>query len=63
MKKRKLGRTGLNVTQLSFGAMEIRGKKTWGGRDVSDKQAETILNSVLDGGDQLYRYRARLRAK
>jgi len=50
MKKRILGRTNLNVTQLGFGAMEIRGKRIWGGRDVTDNQAETILNAVLDSG-------------
>ena len=45
-----LGRTGLEVTQLGFGAMEIRGPKTWSGRDVSEARAESILNAVLDAG-------------
>ena len=45
-----LGRTGLKVTRLGFGAMEIRGSRIWGGRPVTDKQAETILNAVLDSG-------------
>ena len=45
-----LGRTGLKVTRLGFGAMEIRGSRIWGGRPVTDKQAETILNAVLDAG-------------
>jgi aryl-alcohol dehydrogenase-like predicted oxidoreductase len=45
-----LGRTGLDVTRLSFGAMEIRGPRIWGGRPVTDQQAETILNAVLDDG-------------
>lgn len=48
--KRTLGRTGLEVTQLGFGAMEIRGERIWKGRPVSDEQAETILNAVLDAG-------------
>jgi aryl-alcohol dehydrogenase-like predicted oxidoreductase len=47
---RPLGRTGLNVTQLGFGAMEIRGPRIWGGRPVTEAQAETILNAVLDAG-------------
>ena len=47
---RTLGRTGLEVTQLSFGAMEIRGPKVWNGRDPSEKEAERILNAVLDAG-------------
>src|ERR1043166_4641212 len=45
-----LGRTGLDVTRLSFGAMEIRGPRIWGGRPVTDQQAETILNAVLEEG-------------
>jgi aryl-alcohol dehydrogenase-like predicted oxidoreductase len=45
-----LGRTGLNVTRLSFGAMEIRDSRIWNGRAVTDRQAETILNTVLDEG-------------
>lgn len=47
---RKLGRTGLEVTQLGYGAMEVRGERIWGGRPTSDTQAETILNAVLDAG-------------
>ena len=29
MERRILGRTGLEVTQLSYGAMEIRGHRIW----------------------------------
>jgi len=50
MERRILGRTGLSVTQLGFGAMEIRGPRIWGGRPVTDEQAERILNAVLDAG-------------
>src|SRR4029450_7549676 len=46
--KRALGRTGLQVTMLGYGAMELRGAPR--GRDVTDKQAETILHAVLDSG-------------
>ncbi len=46
--KRTLGRTGLRVTQLGYGAMELRGAPH--GRDVTDEQAEAILRSVLDSG-------------
>src|SRR5262245_13480466 len=46
--KRQLGRTGLEVTMLGYGAMELRGAPR--GRDVSDAQAETILHAVLDAG-------------
>lgn len=46
--KSSLGNTGLEITRLGFGAMEIRGVPR--GRDVTPKQADTILNSVLDSG-------------
>ena len=45
-----LGRTNLTVTRLGFGAMEIRGSRIWGGRPVTEEQAKTILNEVLDVG-------------
>ena len=50
LEKTTLGRTGVEVTKLGFGAMEIRGPRIWGGRPVTDKEAETILNAVLDSG-------------
>ena len=43
-----LGRTGLEVTRLGYGAMEVRDAP--GGRPVTDDQAKTILNEVLDSG-------------
>src|SRR5207302_4918240 len=46
--KRELGRTGLQVTMLGYGAMELRGAPR--GRDVTEAQAESILNAVLDAG-------------
>jgi aryl-alcohol dehydrogenase-like predicted oxidoreductase len=45
---RELGRTGLQVTMLGYGAMELRGAPR--GREVTEAQAETILNAVLDAG-------------
>ena len=50
MLKNKLGRTGLEVTQLGYGSMGIRGPRTWGVRVVSDEDADTMLNRVLDSG-------------
>ena len=46
--KRQLGRTGLQVTMLGYGAMELRGAPR--ARPTTDQQAETILNAVLDAG-------------
>ncbi len=48
--KRTLGCTGLEVTQLGYGAMEVRGDRIWGGRPCGDVQAQHILNAVVDGG-------------
>jgi aryl-alcohol dehydrogenase-like predicted oxidoreductase len=50
METRAFGNTGLTVTRLGFGAMEIRGERIWGGRPVADEQAGTILSAVLDSG-------------
>ena len=46
--KQELGRTGLQVTTLGYGAMELRGAPR--GRDITEQQAEIILNKVLDSG-------------
>ena len=46
--RRTLGRTGLEVTSLGFGAMELRGQPT--GPPLSDQNAGRLLNSVLDEG-------------
>jgi len=46
--RRELGRSGLQVTMLGYGAMELRGAPR--ARDISESQAETILNAVLDAG-------------
>jgi aryl-alcohol dehydrogenase-like predicted oxidoreductase len=50
MIKRKLGRTGLEVTQLGYGSMGLRGPRTWGLRVVSEEDADRFLNRVLDAG-------------
>ena len=46
--KHELGRTGLQVATLGYGAMELRGAPR--ARDITEAQAETILNKVLDAG-------------
>ncbi|WP_197443142.1 aldo/keto reductase [Lignipirellula cremea] len=50
MEKRKLGRTGLEVTALGYGSMGIRGPRTWGVRVVSEEASEAMLHAVLDAG-------------
>ncbi|MSQ23571.1 MAG: aldo/keto reductase [Chloroflexi bacterium] len=46
--KRPLGRTGLEVTVLGYGAMDLRGEPDSG--PCTDAQADRILNAVLDAG-------------
>ncbi len=48
--KCRLGSTGMQVTQLGFGAAELRGPEAYGGPPVTEAQAETILNAALDAG-------------
>jgi aryl-alcohol dehydrogenase-like predicted oxidoreductase len=48
--KTVLARTGLEVTRLGYGAMEVRGSRIWGGRPVTEEQAGRILNAVVDAG-------------
>jgi aryl-alcohol dehydrogenase-like predicted oxidoreductase len=49
--RRPLGRTGLDVTVLGFGAMELHGSdQRQAGRGVSREVASAVLNEVLDAG-------------
>ena len=48
---RTLGRTGADVTILSYGAMELRGQPR--GPEIADEDAGRLLNRVLDGGINL----------
>lgn len=43
-----LGRTGLEVTTLGYGAMELRGAPR--GPEIPDEQARDVLAAVLDAG-------------
>jgi aryl-alcohol dehydrogenase-like predicted oxidoreductase len=45
---RTLGRTGLQVTQLGYGAMELRDAPR--GPAIDEAQAKAVLEAVLDGG-------------
>jgi aryl-alcohol dehydrogenase-like predicted oxidoreductase len=48
---RTLGRTGADVTVLSYGAMELRGRPR--GPEIADRDAGRLLNAVLDAGINL----------
>ena len=48
--KRRLGDTGLEVTTLGYGALELQGRRPRGGTPADRGQAELILNAVLDAG-------------
>jgi aryl-alcohol dehydrogenase-like predicted oxidoreductase len=48
--KRILGQTGLQVTTLGFGALELRGMVAGIGRPLAPGQPEHILQAVLDAG-------------
>ena len=48
LERTTLGRTGIAVTRLGYGAMELRGEPR--GPVVTDEQAEAVLNTVLDVG-------------
>lgn len=50
MQKCQFGKTGLSVSRLGFGAMEIRGPRVWSGRPVADSEVEKLLHAVLDAG-------------
>jgi aryl-alcohol dehydrogenase-like predicted oxidoreductase len=45
---RTLGKTGVDVTVLGYGAMELRGSPH--GPDIADRDAGDLLNTVLDSG-------------
>lgn len=51
MDRRPLGSTGVDVSVLSYGAMELRGGAR--GRQLSETEVSAILNRVLDAGINL----------
>ena len=48
IERRLLGRTGLSVTTLGFGAMDLGGPPA--ANEISDDEANQVLNAVLDTG-------------
>ena len=51
LQTRPLGRTGVDVTILGYGAMELRGQPN--GPAIADEDAGRLLNAVLDSGINL----------
>ena len=47
--KTTLGRTGLEVTRLGYGAMALTDPRRWYGRVYTEDDARLILHAVLDG--------------
>ena len=48
LSRQALGRTGLEVTTLGYGAMGLRGAPN--GPEIGDDEAERVLNAVLNAG-------------
>ena len=48
LEKNPLGSSGLDVTRLGYGAMEVRAGDR--GRPIDDDEAGRVLNAVLDAG-------------
>ena len=53
LRMRTLGRTGVEVSVLGFGALELRGDERRFGRLIAPAQADRVLNRVLDAGINL----------
>ena len=52
MNKRKLGSTGLEVSEIGFGAWQLCNSDSWGGMD--DQTALRLIDEAIDGGINLF---------
>ncbi len=52
MKKRILGSTGLEVSEIGFGAWQLCNSDSWGGMD--DQTALRLINEAIEGGINLF---------
>lgn len=52
MRTRRLGSTGLEVSEVAFGAWQLGNDDSWGGMD--DKTAHSLVNEALDHGINLF---------
>ena len=52
MKKRQLGSTGLEVSEIGFGAWQLCNSDSWGGMD--ERTAHRLIHESIDGGTNLF---------
>jgi aryl-alcohol dehydrogenase-like predicted oxidoreductase len=52
MNKRKLGSTGLEVSEIGFGGWQLCNSDSWGGMD--DQTALRLIDEAIDGGINLF---------
>ncbi len=52
MNKRQLGSTGLEVSEIGFGAWQLCNSDSWGGMD--DQTALRLIDEAIDGGINLF---------
>ncbi len=52
MNKRRLGSTGLEVSEIGFGAWQLCNSDSWGGMD--DRTAHRLVHEAMDGGINLF---------
>ena len=52
MNRRKLGATGLQVSEIGFGAWQLCNSDSWGGMD--DRTAFRLIDEAIDGGINLF---------
>jgi aryl-alcohol dehydrogenase-like predicted oxidoreductase len=52
MNRRKLGKTGLEVSEVGYGAWQLCNSDSWGGMD--DQTALRLIDEAIDGGINLF---------
>ena len=52
MKKRQLGNTGLQVSEIGFGAWQLCNEDSWGG--MNEETAYRLIHQALEGGINLF---------
>ncbi|NNJ64448.1 MAG: aldo/keto reductase, partial [Xanthomonadales bacterium] len=52
MNRRQLGKTGLEVSEIGFGAWQLCNSDSWGGMD--ERTALRLVHEAVDGGIDLF---------